>query len=75
MNNLFKILVLGGAALTAQASFAVEPSAPIIPNQVKLAPVFCDVNNSEICVATVVDNKCALAPKAGLECCWNTSCE
>jgi hypothetical protein len=74
LNNLFKVLVLGGAALSANTSLAQE-SNPTPTEEVK-APAFCGQKYPGSCVPTIVDgNKCAIVPAPGLECCWGTSCD
>lgn len=72
VNSLFTVLVVGGAALTANVGMAEDmlSEAPPITEQ-----VFCNPQSEDTCVVTVVNNQCVLAPKPGLECCWGTSCE
>ena len=73
MNNLFKILVMGGAALTAQSTFAQDFVEAVSQQEDTL--VLCHPEDKNTCVVTVVDNQCKLAPKPGLVCCWGTSCD
>jgi hypothetical protein len=70
-NNLFKILVLGGAALAASPVMAQDVSIETEPKQ----QVFCKPTTEANCEVKVVDNQCQSVPKEGLECCWGTSCE
>lgn len=74
LNNLFKVLVIGGATLTAGVGLAQEAHPEPSLAEVEKAPVFCGQSYPNSCVATIVDNQCALAPAPGLECCWGTSC-
>jgi hypothetical protein len=71
MNNLFQVLVLGGALLSSQSGLAEGE----LTSAVGLRQVFCDSKDRDVCVPAIVDDQCGLAPKAGLACCWNTSCD
>lgn len=74
-NNLFKVLVLGGAMITGPSALAQE-TAPVlelpIVAEAELTPVFCNANPTETCE---LNSAGLLVAKEGLECCWGTSCE
>ena len=71
-NSLFKVLVLGGAMLTAGATRAEEVEHVVEDVIVELAQVLC---------MPVVPQSCELnaegksVVKEGLVCCWATTCD
>ena len=74
-SSMFKVLVLGGALLTAHATSAqsrvAKFSLPIqLENEGALA--FCEPKSPDFCELNG-DGKSV--PKPGLVCCWGTSCE
>lgn len=80
--NLFRVLVLGGALMSgaAQAQSPEAPRAPapnvaalkalLPPSEASLA--FCSRNDERTCS---VDENGDATPQLGVECCWGTSCE
>lgn len=78
--NLFRVLVLGGALIagTAQAQTEVRSEAqapkPALEDLLD-APAgglaFCSRDNAHKCD---IDENAEGQPKAGVECCWGTSC-
>lgn len=77
-NQLFQVLVVGGALITLGGGFAgaspSESSAAFLGESVdaeELKPVFCDPKDPKLCEVDCSGNA---KVKAGFECCWGTSC-
>ncbi len=71
IKSLLNVLVISGAALVAHGQTTEELQ---IPGVEKSTVVFCSADNEEVCEAKVVNNQCSIVEKAGIECCWGTSC-
>lgn len=81
--KLFNILVLGGALITTPAIYAEvseqrQQTAKILLNELLEAPAIpaiqtmCAADKPTVCVDDGTGKK---VPRAGVVCCWGTSCE
>lgn len=79
--NLFRVLVLGGALMVGPANAAETntnetATAALTKLLESSAPVgglaFCARDNENTCS---VDENGVATPRAGVECCWGTRCE
>jgi hypothetical protein len=66
-DKLFSLLVLGGALLASNG-----PKAQSATDKEGKAPVFCDKNDTNMCVP---DGNGGKKVKQGLYCCWGTTCD
>ena len=81
--SLFKVLVLGGMLITAPQAHAdtevqTQRDAEVILEELLEAePIpgllaFCSADDETLCVENEEGD---LVPKAGIVCCWSTSCD
>ena len=83
IDKLFNVLVVGGAVLTAASAQAndqtvesVEESQIILEELLQGEPIpgalaFCNAEDENTCVENDAGVK---VPRAGINCCWGTSC-
>ena len=80
-DRLFNILVLGGALITAPSIQGSEvsprnsheiPKALLESDPIPPTLAVCSPDDEKVCV---IDDEGNSVPRAGLACCWGTSCE
>lgn len=75
IEKLFNVLVVGGALLTAAPALAAQTieTLPLSAEGEPLASqlAFCQPENPNHCV---VNEEGERVPRAGITCCWGTSC-
>ena len=73
-NSLFKVVVLGGALIGTNAASAFERIPDIFELEEAESLAFCDPNpEAGTCEIDPATGKSVV--KAGLTCCWGTSCD
>jgi hypothetical protein len=73
VDKLFKVLVVGGALMTAAETMAFDHQSLEVQTEVKeeLGPAFCSPEDENLCVQ---NEEGEIVVKEGLYCCWGTSC-